>query len=75
MKARNRLSVAADWLYAEIIRFGSGRRAAAENAASLTMWPRNDGSSTPSIVSVAEERGLANCPAMRATFTTGTPAE
>ena len=27
---------------------------------------------TPSIVSVGYERGLANCPAMRATFTTGT---
>ena len=38
---------------------------------SLTMWPRNDGSSTPSIVSVADERGLANWPAMRPTFTVG----
>ena len=40
---------------------------------SLTMWPRNDGSSTPSIVSVSAERGLANWPAMRPTFTIGTP--
>ena len=42
---------------------------------SLTMWPRNDGSSAPSTVSVALERGLANWPAMRPTFTVGTPEE
>ncbi len=55
-------------------RSGFGTRAAADGEAmSLTMWPRNDGSSTPSIVSVSAERGLANCPAMRPTFTTGTP--
>jgi hypothetical protein len=39
------------------------------------MWPRNDGSSTAPMVSVPAERGLANCPAMRPTFTTGTPEE
>ena len=37
------------------------------------MWPRNDGSSTPSTISVAAERGLANWPAMRPIFSTGTP--
>ena len=42
---------------------------------SLTMCPRNEGSSTPSTVSVGLERGLANWPAMRPTFTTGTPEE
>ena len=45
------------------------------NAMSLTMWPRKLGSSTPSTVSVGAERGLPNCPAMRPTFTVGTPAE
>jgi len=35
------------------------------------MWPRNDGSSTPSTISVGEVRALANWPAMRPTFTTG----
>ncbi len=39
------------------------------------MSPRNDGSSTSSTVSVGCERGLANCPAIRPTFTTGTPEE
>ncbi len=37
------------------------------------MSPRNEGSSTPSRVSVGAERGLANCPAMRPIFTVGTP--
>ncbi len=50
-------------------------RSAAEKATSLTMWPRNDGSSVSSLVSVGLERGLANCPAMRPTFTVGTPEE
>ena len=39
------------------------------------MCPRNDGRSTSPTRSVALERGLANCPAMRPTFTTGTPSE
>ncbi len=39
------------------------------------MWPRNDGRSTSPIRSVGLERGLANWPAMRPTFTTGTPIE
>ena len=52
---------------------GSGRRAAASNAKSFTMSPRNDGSSMPSRVSVGAERGLANWPAMRPIFTVGTP--
>ena len=38
------------------------------------MWPRNDGSSTPSTNSVGLERGLANCPAARASLTTGSAA-
>ena len=54
-------------------RCGSGRRAAASNAKSLTMSPRNDGSSMSSRVSVGAERGLANWPAMRPIFTVGTP--
>ena len=53
---------------------GSGVRASASKASSLTMWPRKDCSSTSPIRSVSAERGLANCPAMRPTFTTGTPA-
>ena len=56
------------------MRPGSGVRASASKASSLTMWPRNDCSSTSPIRSVPAERGLANCPAMRPTFTTGTPA-
>ena len=35
------------------------------------MWPRNVGISIPSTVSVAEERGLTNWPAIRPTLTTG----
>ena len=35
------------------------------------MWPRKLGRSTPAIVSVGEERGLANWPAMRPSLTTG----
>ncbi len=75
VNARTRFSVEADWWYACSSRWGSACRAAAENAMSLTMCPRNDGSSTPSMVSVADDLGLANCPAIRPTFTTGTPAE
>ena len=50
-------------------------RAASVGAMSLTMWPRNDGSTRSPIVSVGDERGLANWPAMRPTFTVGTPVE
>src|SRR3546814_4202743 len=39
------------------------------------MCPRNDGSSTSPTRSVELDRGLANCPANRPTFTTGTPIE
>ena len=42
---------------------------------SLTMWPLKLGSVAPSRVSVPDERGLANWPAIRPTFTTGKPAE
>ena len=39
---------------------------------SLTMWPRNDGQLDAVDRSrCGDERGLANCPAMRPTFTTG----
>ncbi len=38
------------------------------------MWPRNDGSSTPSTTSVGALRGFANCPAIRPTRTTGSVA-
>ena len=75
MNARSRFRVDADWWYASIRRCGSGTRAAAVKAMSLTMWPRKLGSPTPSTVSIAEERGLANWPAMRPTFTAGTPVE
>ena len=56
------------------MRAGSGTRAAGSAMSSLTMWPRNEGSSTPSTTSVGLERGLANCPAARASFTTGSAA-
>ena len=56
----------------EPLRVGRAR-AAASNAKSFTMSPRNDGSSMPSRVSVGDERGLANWPAMRPIFTVGTP--
>jgi len=52
-----------------------GARALASNSEPLTMWPRNDGSSSSPWRSVGLERGLANWPAMRPTFTTGTPIE
>src|ERR1700686_10053 len=55
------------------MRCGSGRRAMASNAKSFTMSPKYDGSSRPSRFSVGDERGLANCPAIRPTFTVGTP--
>ena len=38
------------------------------------MCPRNDGISTPLTISVGEERGFANCPAMLPTPTTGSVA-
>ena len=45
------------------------------SASSLTMWPRNDGElDAADALGGATERGLANCPAMRPTLTTGTPA-
>src|SRR5687768_15292999 len=39
------------------------------------MWPRKLGSSTPPTFSNDDDRGFANWPAMRPTFTTGTPSE
>ena len=65
----------ADWWYACTSRSGVGTRAAAVGPSALTMWPRNDGISSSPIRSVSAERGLANWPAMRPTFTTGTPIE
>ncbi len=65
VKARSRFSVAADWWYAFTIRAGSGTRAAAVGASSWTMWPRKLGISSPSTVSVGDERGFVNWPAMR----------
>ena len=56
-----------------IVDHGGFTRAAAVAPSPLTMWPRNDGMSSPSIDSKSAERGLANWPAMRPTFTTGTP--
>ena len=56
------------------MRAGSGTRAAGSAMSSFTMWPRNEGSSTPSTTSVGLERGLANCPAARASLTTGSAA-
>ena len=67
--------MADDWWYTESSRSGSGVRAAAVNAMSFTMWPRNAGSSKPSMLSVACVRGFANWPAMRPTFSAGTPEE
>ena len=65
----------ADWWYACTSLSGVGVRAAAVGEASFTMWPRKDGISSEPTFSVSEERGLANWPAMRPTFTTGTPME
>ena len=67
--------MAADWWYACTIRSGSGVRAASLGVLSLTMWPRNAGSSLSPTSSNAAERGLANWPAMRPTLMTGTPVE
>ena len=53
-------------------RVGHSRGGVGES--SFTMWPRNEGSSTPSTTSVGLERGLANCPAARASLTTGSAA-
>src|SRR5205809_659154 len=55
------------------MRRGSGRRAMASKAKSFTMSPKYDGSSRPSRFSKGDDRGLANCPAIRPTFTVGTP--
>ena len=49
-------------------------RDAAVKAEPLMMSPRYDGRLRPSSVSVSDERGLANWPAMRPSFTTGTLA-
>ncbi len=73
-KARSRFSVDADWWYAVTSRVGSGRRASGSKVSSFTMWPRNESSSTSPILSVGDDRGLANWPAIRPTLTTGTPA-
>ena len=61
----------------EVIRetTGCGARAAAVNSGAFTMSPRYEGYSLPSTISVSADRGLANWPAMRPTFTTGTPRE
>ncbi|CAM5260881.1 hypothetical protein SVIOM342S_06598 [Streptomyces violaceorubidus] len=40
----------------------------------MTASPRYDGSRTPSRSSNVRDRGLANCPAIRPTFTTGSDA-
>ena len=56
------------------MRSGSGMRASAVGASSCTMWPRKDGISTPSTVSVGDVRALASWPAKRPTFTTGSVA-
>ncbi len=65
--------MAADWWYACTRRSGLGMRAASVKASLLTMWPRKLGSSLSPTFSMLAERGLANWPAMRPTFTTGTP--
>ena len=54
-------------------RSGSGTRASGVAATSLTMWPRKTGRSMSPTRSVAADRGLANCPAIRPTLMTGTP--
>ena len=52
---------------------GPATRASASKASSFTMWPRKLSSSTPPISSGSADRGLANWPAIRPIFTTGTP--
>ncbi len=74
MNARSRFSVAAAWLYPSTIRRGSGTRAAASGSSLFTMCPRNERISSPSTSSNTSDRGFANCPAIRPTFTTGSVA-
>ncbi len=74
VKARTRLSVAAEVLYIRSSRCGSGMRDSGVKSSPLTASPRYDGSVTPSRVSDTALRGFANWPAMRPTFTTGTCA-
>jgi hypothetical protein len=75
VKARSRFSVDADWWYACSRRSGSGWRAAVgeadvvdDVAAERRQLDAVDGLG-------GDERGLANWPAMRPTFTVGTPEE
>ena len=68
MIARDRFIAAAALAYARMSRPGSGRRASGVGSSPLTMSPRYDGRPA---TSVAELRGLAYWPAMRATLTTG----
>ncbi len=53
---------------------GIGVRDASVGPSPLTMWPRKLGSCTSPTISNGDERGLANCPAIRPTLTTGTPS-
>jgi hypothetical protein len=46
-------------------------RAAGSGASSLTMWPKNEGISASPARSTGSERGFANWPAIRPTFTSG----
>ncbi len=71
MNARIRFSVAAEVLYAVTMRLGSWARDSGVKSNPLTISPRKAGSVTPSRVSSFEERGLANCPAMRPILMTG----
>ena len=71
VNARSRFSVDADWWYACTSRSADGTLAASVGVESLTMWPRKVGRSKSPTRSNAAVRGLANCPAMRPTFTTG----
>ncbi len=56
------------------MRSGSATLASGVASSECTACPRKEGSSTPSTISVGDERGLANCPAMRPTLITGNVA-
>ena len=69
--ARSRFIAADEFAYARTIREASATRACGLRSSELMMSPRYDGRPR---ASVGDERGLAYCPAIRATLTTGSDA-
>jgi hypothetical protein len=68
VSARTRFIAAPAFAYARIMRPGSGTRSSGLATSELMMSPRYTGRPSASVV---PDRGLAYCPAMRATLTTG----